>query len=61
VQRLRLQAALRDAARSADARTRAARAAARFDAALRETLSEEGVAAEDADDELAWLMEAAMR
>ena len=46
---------------TADARTRAARAAARFDAALRETLAEEGVAAEDADDELAWLMEAAMR
>jgi hypothetical protein len=44
-----------------DARTRAARAAARFDAALRETLAEEGVAAEDADDELAWLMDAALR
>jgi hypothetical protein len=44
-----------------DARTRAARAATRFDAALRETLAEEGVAAEDADDELAWLMDAALR
>ena len=44
-----------------DARTRAARAAVRFDAALRETLAEEGVAAEDADDELAWLMDAALR
>ena len=46
---------------TADARTRAARAAARFDAALRATLAEEGVAAEDADDELAWLMDAALR
>ena len=46
---------------TADARTRAARAAARFDAALRATLAEEGIAAEDADDELAWLMDAALR
>ena len=46
---------------TADARTRAARGAARFDAALRETLAEEGIAAEDADDELAWLMDAALR
>lgn len=44
-----------------DARTRAARAAARFDAALREALYEEGIADEDLDDELAWLMEAATR
>lgn len=44
-----------------EARARAARAAQRFDHALRETLAEEGVAAEDADDELAWLMDAALR
>jgi hypothetical protein len=44
-----------------DARTRAARAAARFDAALCDALREEGIAAEDLDDELAWLMEAATR
>ena len=46
---------------TADARTRAARAAARFDAALRETLAEEGIAPDAIDDELAWLMEAALR
>ncbi|MCX5650613.1 MAG: hypothetical protein NTU45_04385 [Planctomycetota bacterium] len=46
---------------TADARTRAARAAARFDAAIRETLSEEGIAADAIDDELAWLMDAALR
>lgn len=44
-----------------EARAHAARAAQRFDHALRETLAEEGVAAEDADDELAWLMDAALR
>jgi hypothetical protein len=44
-----------------DARTRAARAAARFDAALRDALREEGIADEELDDELAWLMEAATR
>ena len=46
---------------TAEARAHAARAAQRFDHALRETLAEEGIAAEDADDELAWLMEAAAR
>ncbi len=44
-----------------EARAHAARAAQRFDHALRETLAEEGVAAEDADAELAWLMDAALR
>ena len=46
---------------TAEARAHAARAAQRFDHALRETLAEEGIAAEDADDELAWLMDAATR
>lgn len=46
---------------TAEARARAARAAQRFDHALRETLAEEGIAAEDADAELAWLMDAALR
>ena len=46
---------------TAEARAHAARAAQRFDHALRETLAEEGIAAEDADDELAWLMDAALR
>jgi hypothetical protein len=32
-----------------------------FDRTLREALREEGIAAEDLDDELAWLMEAATR
>ena len=46
---------------TAEARAHAARAAQRFDRALRETLAEEGIAAEDVDDELAWLMDAATR
>ena len=46
---------------TAEARARAARAEQRFDHALRETLAEEGIAAEDVDDELAWLMDAATR
>lgn len=46
---------------TSDARTRAARMAGPFDRALRDALHEEGIAAEDLDDELAWLMEAATR
>ena len=45
----------------AEARARAARMAEPFDRTLREALREEGIAAEDLDDELAWLMEAATR
>jgi hypothetical protein len=46
---------------TAEARARAARMAGPFDRALRDALREEGIAAEDIDDELAWLMEAATR
>jgi hypothetical protein len=46
---------------TAEARTRAARMAEPFDRALRDALREEGIAAEDLDDELAWMMEAATR
>lgn len=46
---------------AAEARARAARMTGPFDRALRDALHEEGIAAEDLDDELAWLMEAATR
>ena len=46
---------------TAEARARAVRAAERFDVALRDTLAEEGIAADAADDELAWLMDVALR
>ncbi len=46
---------------TAEARARATRMAEPFDRALRDALREEGIAAEDLDDELAWLMEAATR
>ncbi len=44
-----------------EARTRARRASYRFERALRRLLSDEGVAAEDLDDEIAWLMEVSGR
>jgi DNA-directed RNA polymerase specialized sigma24 family protein len=45
----------------AEARTRARRAAYRFERALRRLLSDEGVAECDLDDEIAWLMEVSGR
>ncbi len=46
---------------TAEARAHATRMAEPFDRALRDALRDEGIAAEDLDDELAWLMEAATR
>ena len=45
----------------AEARTRARRAAYRFERALRRLLSDEGVAESDLDEEIAWLMEVSAR
>jgi DNA-directed RNA polymerase specialized sigma24 family protein len=45
----------------AEARTRARRAAFRFEHALRRLLSDEGVAESDLDEEIAWLMEVSTR
>ncbi|MEY3022467.1 MAG: hypothetical protein RIS86_1665, partial [Planctomycetota bacterium] len=45
----------------AEARTRSRRASYRFERALRRLLADEGVAADDLDDELAWLLEVSGR
>lgn len=46
---------------AAEARARGARASARFERSLREVLADDGVPAGEADDELAWIIEAAGR
>lgn len=46
---------------AAEARTRARRASHRFERALRQLLEDEGVARDDLDDEIAWLMEVSGR
>ena len=46
---------------AAEARTRARRASYRFERALRKLLEDEGVARDDLDDEIAWLMEVSGR
>jgi len=46
---------------TAEARTRARRAADRFERALRQLLEDEGVARDDLDEEIAWLMEVSAR
>ncbi|MEY3027406.1 MAG: hypothetical protein RLZZ238_2303 [Planctomycetota bacterium] len=46
---------------AAEARTRARRASYRFERALRQLLEDEGVARDDLDDEIAWLMEVSGR
>ena len=46
---------------AAEARTRARRASYRFERALRQLLEDEGVARDDLDEEIAWLMEVSGR